>query len=459
MDGFKRIFKRSFRCSKAVAFTDKFTVEGCETLCMVEPNAEVEIFGLPKEDPSGLVRSECKFGDKTGWITIKQNKGSVYLTPLASFKVFSARMDKALADGSSAVDKAMNSISAKMKHGSPAADGTLGQIREEFVKLKEEVSKTKSAMAELKTTTAKAKAAFLVTEQAEANAHTEAKNMKEAAPFLDAAKEVMQVLEADAKAAEETSAPIVTLTGEALEAFATPASVLEKMEELGAAVVEKAKEARETIKEKMKAAADAPQTGGTGEAKKQLKQMMVKLEDAARKTQAKLAVVKGKCKALVDAKVEPTAEAIRKHVQQKKMTPDALFTKLKKGDKIPEAAFCKFLESLEGVSVSPEAAKLVCRRVETDGISRDVFLKYVVLYYKVVKTIAFTDDMDITKCKTLQKGEEGEVVEVIEGPVEDEANGLLRIKGKSVTKPGSAAGWLSVSGSKGTVFLKKCEKP
>jgi len=30
-----------------------------------------------------------------------------------------------------------------------------------------------------------------------------------------------------------------------------------------------------------------------------------------------------------------------------------------------------------------------------------------VIYYKVVKTIAFTDHQDISKCKTLRKGEDG----------------------------------------------------
>merc|ERR1711862_1028531 len=96
--------------------------------------------------------------------------------------------------------------------------------------------------------------------------------------------------------------------------------------------------------------------------------------------------------------------------------------------------------------------------MEADGISLNTFLKHVVVYYKVVKGIAFTDAADISKCSTIRKAEEGEVVEVLDGPVES-SDGLNRIKAKSVTKEDKTEGWITVSGSKGTVFAIKCEKP
>merc|ERR1711865_838466 len=140
------------------------------------------------------------------------------------------------------------------------------------------------------------------------------------------------------------------------------------------------------------------------------------------------------------------------------VSPQALFDSLKKGDKIPEAAYCKLLTSLEGLSISAEIAKLLARKLEADGISQDVFMNYVVIYFKVCKTIAFTDAQDISACKTLRKGEEGEVIEVLEGPVHDEANGMNRIRGRSC-KEDAVEGWVTVSGSKGTAFLEKCAKP
>ena len=86
-------------------------------------------------------------------------------------------------------------------------------------------------------------------------------------------------------------------------------------------------------------------------------------------------------------------------------------------------------------------------------------MKFVVLYYKVVRTIAYTDECNITTCKTLRKGEQGEIVEVLEGPVTDEANGMTRIRAKSLKDDDTTVGWITLSGSKGTAFLEKCQKP
>merc|ERR1711879_354787 len=134
---------------------------------------------------------------------------------------------------------------------------------------------------------------------------------------------------------------------------------------------------------------------------------------------------------------------------------------MKSGDKIPEEAFCKMLESLdlgEEPKLSTELAKLLCTKLEADGISKETFMKYVVLYYKITKVIAFTDDPDITKCKTLRKGEEGEIIEVLEGPIFQEESGMTRIRGRAVKAP-HTTGWVTISGTKGTAFCEKTTKP
>jgi hypothetical protein len=159
--------------------------------------------------------------------------------------------------------------------------------------------------------------------------------------------------------------------------------------------------------------------------------------------------------------MDPVAQAIRDSAHKTGKTMEEFYTSLQKGDKIPEDAFCKMLTSLEvqGSALSAEIAKLICKKLESDGVSKETFMKFVVLYYKVVRTIAFTDEMDITKCKTLRKGDEGEVVEVLQGPVTDEANGMTRIRAKATKKGDTTTGWITLSGSKGTAFLEKTTKP
>jgi len=313
-------------------------------------------------------------------------------------------------------------------------------------------------MDELRNKVATAKRTFSAKEAPEKNAHIEARNQKEAAPFLEGPKARMEKLDADSNAVKEAAAPMLSLAGDALKDFATPASVSEALEKLAASIKENAAAAQEAIKEQSKAVGEVtPQTSGTAEAKKQLRDMAARAANATKDATQKLNIVKTKCQSLIAAKLEPTAQAIRKYAQTKGKTIEEFFDSLKEGEKIPEAAFCKMLASLED-PLSAELAKLVCRKLEADGVSKDTFMKFVVLYYKVVRTIAFTDDMDITKCKTLRKADEAEVVEVLEGPVTDESNSMTRVRARS-TKDDKMEGWITLSGSKGTAFLEKTTKP
>jgi hypothetical protein len=456
---FETMFRQKYLCSKGVTLTDKYELDGAETLCKVEPSMEVELFGVQKDDAAGMCRSQCTVGDKKGWITIRQANGPVFLTLVSPFQSLCSTMDKAIAQGSSAVSKVSNDLNSKMKQGGTAAEGPLKEAREEMAKLKTEISNAVKSMDDLKRAVATAKKEYSQKERSEAIAHIEAKNLKDAAPFVDGPKALVDALEALSKAAEEASAPMAALSAEDLETFATPASVLEAMEKSTKEITEKANEAREAVKEQTKAASEAsPQSGGTTEAKKQLKGMSWKIDALGRQASKTLSVLKAKAVSIAGKKMELVSAAIRKQMQAKGLSGEGLFDSMKEGEKIPEAAFCKFLESLEGLSLTAEVAKLVCRQFEADGISKDTLMTHVVLYYKVIRPIAFTDVLDITKCNTLRKIDLGEVVELLEGPVTDEVNGITRVRAKAL-KGKPCEGWVTVCGNQGTTFLEKTKKP
>merc|ERR1740139_105658 len=137
---------------------------------------------------------------------------------------------------------------------------------------------------------------------------------------------------------------------------------------------------------------------------------------------------------------------------------DKLFEKLsKKKDKISEDVFCKKLTSLEGLNIQAEVAKLICRRVQKDGISKGHFLNYIQLYFEVVKDIAFTTECDAANSKAVRKADRGELVVVVEGPIHDEKLNVDRVKCKSI-KDGTE-GWMTVKGNQGTEFLQRKPKP
>merc|ERR1712048_572870 len=111
----------------------------------------------------------------------------------------------------------------------------------------------------------------------------------------------------------------------------------------------------------------------------------------------------------------------------------------------------------EGVELQPEHAKLLFSSVAKGALlSKRRFLTYVQQYYVVLKDIAFSDVFEISTCKTMRKAEKDEYLEVLEGPVEEEKSGLVRIKARSVMD--AMEGWITVKGNQGTPFLKEIEK-
>jgi len=131
---------------------------------------------------------------------------------------------------------------------------------------------------------------------------------------------------------------------------------------------------------------------------------------------------------------------------------------LKEEDKITETAFVKLVQSLQDLTVSTEIIKLIFQKIGKDAISLDGFLNYVVIYYRVTKTIAFTDICEIQTCKTLKKANIGDVLEMLEGPVKDEASGITRIRAKAL-KGDACEGWVTLSGNQGSDFLEKTKNP
>jgi len=428
-------------------------------VCKVEVNTEVKISGAQTEEEGGLVRSACKVDGKAGFMTVRQNKGAAFLKATMPFVTFCSAAEKSVSEATTAVQRASQALNLKLKQGGVAEEGPLKDARAEMTKLREDLVKAQKGAEGLKAAYTAAKSAFQAKERSEINAHIETRNMKECAAFLEGPNEKVAAMEAVAKAMEEAVAPLGSLSGEDLKSFATPASLQETVEKLSVSVTEQVTAAREALTEQTKAINEVkPPTAGTAYGKQKLKELTMKVDQVTRKIPQTLAVVKGKVATIVTPLMQPTAEAIRKHAQAKKLSGDQLFDSLKVGEKVPEAAFCKLVASLEGLNASAEVAKLICARVEADGISKDNFLKFVVQYYKVVRGIAFTDNQDVNDCKTLRKVEEGEVLELLEGPVELADVGMTRVRVKACSGTHDE-GWVTVAGSKGTAFLQKCSKP
>jgi len=463
-EDFTKLFVEKVGCVKAVTVTDKFEVEGAETICKLEANDELELSGEEKTDEkTGMIRRQCKVlkDGKTGWVTRRQGKQS-FTYALIPYKRYCYSVDDAISKSAANIKEVSAFLAGKIRQTGSSKEGPLAEAREELGKLNEEVKKALTGIEEVRQKFASAKKEWQATERAEMNAHIEAKNKKEAAALVDVVIPEVEKVEALAKAVTEAAAPVSALNEEETLAFATPSAVQESVESLVAKTTEPLAAARKIAHEQMQEASKVtPPTGGSAEAKRQLAALLKRVEESQKAVRTASNQLRKACAIIVTSKKAAAAAALRKESQATHGGDcEKMFAGLANGgDSLAEDAFCKKLMALDGVSMPADHAKLLCRSLArgSTSLSKRDFLRYVQLFYEIVKDIAFTNSLDIGTCKTLRKAEAGELVEVLEGPLSDEKTGLERVRVKAVSD--AIEGWMTLKGNQGTPFLKEADKP
>lgn len=137
-------------------------------------------------------------------------------------------------------------------------------------------------------------------------------------------------------------------------------------------------------------------------------------------------------------------------------TTETIFASVDKdGDgAISLADFKAFFAEVSGDKPSEDnLARLFAYLDEGDSkkIPKDVFLRLVRVYYKVVRETVLSDSINIKESKVVRRVEPDEVIEIDEGPVKEDSVGVMRIKGRA-TRDGTV-GWATISGNQGSVFL------
>merc|ERR1712151_1056185 len=169
------------------------------------------------------------------------------------------------------------------------------------------------------------------------------------------------------------------------------------------------------------------------------------------------AAVTKTCHGITDKYREAASKALREEVAKKKSTADKLFEELSdKSEKLTEAKFCKKLKALK-VEIPPEHAQLLCRRIESGGLSQKKFVAFVEVFFKVVKDTALTDKSDIKDSSTLRKLEKGEILKILDGPIVDEKFGVTRVFVQCFSD--EKTGWATSKGNQGTAFMEETARP
>lgn len=118
-----------------------------------------------------------------------------------------------------------------------------------------------------------------------------------------------------------------------------------------------------------------------------------------------------------------------------------------------EAKF-KIEESTEKVELAADELKrLFAELIEKDFMTKDDFMRFTRIVYKVVKETTLTKDISIKDTETLRKLEVGEAVELLQGPMRDSSSDLDRILARTIND--DLKGYVTVSGNQGTAFLQE----
>ncbi|CAK0822265.1 unnamed protein product [Prorocentrum cordatum] len=460
LDEFEALFVVKYVCRKEVAVTDTFETEGASTLGKLNLGDIVQGVGQPHTDESGLVRVKCRLpeGDATGFVTVKGNAETVFLDPVTAFYEFFAEAEKTVEACGKAVTKSLQAVRAKGAEFPRGPEGgRLAELKGEFSKLMTQATATHTSLLGLKKRMAVAKVEYSKAETAERNAHILAKEQKEADLLLGPARERMKATEASTKALEDACAPLTLLQGDALQAFATPAAVLDEAERLAAAAQEAVASARATVKEQQAKLNLEPRkvNGPVVEAKKAIMAYLAQVESSDKAVAKLIAAVHEKCREITASLSQQCAASLRALGKPN----DELFAELAlpEEERIPEEAMRARLLALDGVSLKPEHAALICRQIGAGGIGKFAFLRFMQRFYVVMKSSVVTDEFDIESSKVLRKLDVDEVVELMDGPRKDEKVGLTRIQARCLRD--NAEGWISVKGNQGTSFLEEVDKP
>jgi len=458
------MFKMRFVCVKGIAVTDTFAVKDSKTVAKIEPGDALESTGcLMTDDSKGMTRLECQIvsSGKTGFVTVQGNHGTKYIEQVTPFSMFCSETDKTIAEKTKSVGKVSNLLNSKSKElAASGKEGPLADAREQLSKLRPRVSAALDAIEKLKKKVAVAKRDFKKTEEAEKNAHIEAREKKEAEALTSVASEKVSVMEAAAKSVDEAAKPLLSVADAEIPKFATPATVKDTVEKVLQDANARIKEAKQCVAEQQAALPKTqPLKGAMLEAKNKIARLSTQVESARKQCAGTMAKVRKACMKIVEAAQAEAASALRSVVQKNSSTLEKLFLEIvTPGDeRISPDAFCKYLEGLDGHAFRTEHLRLLCNHLEAGGVGRRKFLTFLQQYFVVAKPIAITNEFEISKGKSLRKAETDEQLEVLEGPRTDDKLGVTRVKARSLSD--GTEGWITVKGNQGTPFLKEVEKP
>jgi len=147
--------------------------------------------------------------------------------------------------------------------------------------------------------------------------------------------------------------------------------------------------------------------------------------------------------------------AMRDLMSAESKSPEQLFEQINAGTEgsITREKLLAFAKGLSGFTLEEGMGERFFAHLteDSDSITLERLTELIRVFYKVIKPTVLTETMSI-KSKTNRRLESNELVEVLEGPKQEDNVSVMRVRCRAVQD--GLLGWVTVAGNQGTVFLE-----
>jgi len=458
---FVDMFRDRYICTHEVSITDGLDIAQSKTIDTLLVDDVVEALSEPKSlDAMGLIRVEVRVlkDGTTGWVTTQGNQGTTHFSPFTAYTAFIKRLDRTISSTQSTLLKTSEFIASKSAELRECRQGPLADAKSELSTIRPKVNTLRSKLEQLCKKIEEGKREHTKREEFERRKQEEKKDRKAVSLVLSTIAEKVTKIQAVLHSLEQAAAPFTSVSESDLATVSNPITVRKATTDAADAVTEAIADAKGCLKAHEGRAAKATK-GPWNDAKIEMAKFKKQVEAADKRGKALLETVRTSCDKVTEQKIGQVSAALRSTVQSRAISIEALYAELAgdDGERISEASFSRYLDSLQHIAFSDEQRQLLFQRSGSGGITRRSFFAMIERYFRCVKEIAITSEFDIKVSTTLRKLEPGEFVEVLNGPQSDDSLGVTRIQARVLAD--GKLGWITAKGNQGTPFLEECSKP
>lgn len=450
----KHALRSRYVCSSGpVAFTD---AEGGRELGSIEEGEGIEVLET-KDDKSGNKIAHCILARDGAavWTTISTSAGDNF-TPappsagrLQSMMACVTGVHNRCTETAEQADKKTVEVSG-VKHG------PLAEIKTKLLQLRTGLSKEQAKIDQLMKKAEAAKNSLAEQQKAEMHKAQEAKvnafaskAVKEAATAVEAAEEQANkcIMSNKSGSAEKLRKELSTTQLQELKKVAD--SALRSLADAKASVT-KGQDGIESFKGVARSL--------LLEARMELTKLNSRVTASERKLKEATEAVRSAYTQMAKAATQQARSAMRAAARKTGKSTEDLFKQVSGGkDEITEKQLQTFVKKLDS-GLTEDQVRLVYNEVAPFGLRAVGFAKAMQEYCTCTKRVAITaTGPAVEGAKTVRTLNAGETFEVLEGPVEDPASKVSRVKGRALRD--GATGWVTVQGAQGTPFLRPSTKP